>query len=142
MLAPLASFRLARPCVLLLALAIICLQPLAPLRAQNTSHTNGMPSASEKAEHRDVAAERAYDYFKFEYVVGSGSVKITDVKISITNTVWVEGWGGRFRTTGRAHLEYFDSVGRSFSRLSRDFEVITERKDDGHINVENLRVLL
>lgn len=128
--------------VSLIVLAALTIFSLAPLQAQDVPHTNTAPSANEKAEHRDIAAERAYDYFKFEYVVGSGSVKITDVKISVTNTVWVEGWGGRFRTTGRAHLEYFDSVGRSFSRISRDFEVVTERKPDGHINVENLRVLL
>jgi hypothetical protein len=93
------------------------------------------------ARHKAVAQERAETYFQYEYQVGSNAVKVTSSRVTIEETLPVQGWSGRFRTTGKAFVEYFDSVSRIFNRVNRDFEITSEQKaDTGTIKVVDLKV--
>jgi hypothetical protein len=52
----------------------------------------------------------------------------------------VTGWTGRYRTEGKAYLEFFDSKGWSYSRATSRFEVLTEQKPDGALKVVDFLV--
>jgi hypothetical protein len=94
--------------------------------------------AAEAERHKEVAKERAEDYFQFEYPLGSNAVRVTAVKFTVEETKWVEGWPGRYRTCGKAHVEFFDSATRTFGRVSRGLQIVTEEKSDGVIKVQHL----
>ncbi len=87
------------------------------------------------ASHRQVAEERARRYFEFEYSAGSGAVSVTKLAIQTRPPEPVDGWPGRYRTRGRAWIEFFESKGRSFGRRDERFEVITEQKPDQSVAV-------
>jgi hypothetical protein len=95
---------------------------------------------SESERHQNFATDRVEDHFRYEYQIGSGYIKVTDSKVSPDETLPVQGWSGRFRTSGKAHVEYFDSQTRTFGRLSREFEIVTEENQDGNLKVMSLRV--
>ena len=56
------------------------------------------------------------------------SVSITALDIDADQPEAIMGWPGRYRTKGKAYLEFYDSRGNSFSRTTSSFEVITEQK--------------
>lgn len=117
--------------------------PTVAFNAPTTGSTVAPRSANTRAEserHQAFASERVEDHFRYEYQIGSNAVKVTSAKVSPEETVWVHGWAGRFRTTGKAHVEYFDSQTRTFGRLSREFEIVTEENDAGTLKVMSLRV--
>jgi len=87
------------------------------------------------AAHRNAAEARAARYYRFEYRAGSDSIKVTALQIETDPPQPVDGWPGRYRTQGRAFLEFYDSVGRSFSRASSRFEVLTEQAPDKPLTV-------
>ena len=94
--------------------------------------------ADEAERHKTVARERAEDYFQFEYPLGS--VRVTAVKFAVEETEWVQGWTGRYRTYGKAYLEFFDSQTRTFQRLMRKAEIVTEEKENHVIKVQHFLV--
>ncbi len=94
------------------------------------------------ASHRQVAEERARRYYEFEYQVGSNAVSVTKLDIQTQPPEAIDGWPGRYRTRGRALLEFFESKGRSFSRGASRFEVVTEQKTDGSVVVIDITTRL
>lgn len=93
-------------------------------------------------KHESVALEKARRYFKFEYPLGSGAVHAFNVEIESHGTKEVPGWPGRYRTSGKAYIEYYDRQGRAPYRTAREFEIVTQEKDDGSIEIEDLTVKL
>lgn len=85
--------------------------------------------------HASVALTRAEKYYRYEHRVGSNSISVVSSDVSLEDTVDVPGWEIRFRTTGKASLEIFDSRGRSYSRVTFRFEVFTEQNGSGRIVV-------
>jgi hypothetical protein len=77
--------------------------------------------------HKAAALKRAQSYYRFEYRVGSDSATVTALDLDLTTPTPVPGWEGRYRTEGKAQLEFYDSRGRSFQRRSSSFEVTTEK---------------
>ena len=78
--------------------------------------------------HKEAAVERAKRYFRYEFKAGSDSISVTALDIDAEQPEAIEGWLGRYRTKGKAYLEFYDSKGSSFSRTTESFEVITEQK--------------
>ncbi len=81
-----------------------------------------------RARHRAAAVKRAERFFTYEFQAGSSAISVYDRDIEVEETEAIEGWPGRYRTKGRAYLQFYDSRGRSFSRTNSRFEVITEQK--------------
>lgn len=87
-----------------------------------------------KAErHRQVALERAQNFYRYELPLGSGEVRVTAANFETEDPEVVTGWTERYRTQGKVFLEYFDSRGRSFNRTTDRFEVVTEQKPGASI---------
>lgn len=84
--------------------------------------------AATREEHKAKAIDRADTYFTYEHNKHmSGSVTIK-TKITVTSVEAVPGWGGRYRTTGEAFMNYYNSYGRSVKTDSCKFEVLTQEK--------------
>ncbi len=95
-------------------------------------------SDSEIERHKAIATDRAEDYIRYEYLVGS--VRVTSVRFAVDEIKQVDGWYGRYRTYGRAYVEFFDAGTRSYNRLSRKMEIVTEEKSGKVIKVESVRL--
>jgi hypothetical protein len=93
------------------------------------------PSDAARVRHREAAMKRAERYFTYEHQAGSSALSVYDRDVEVERTEAIEGWPGRYRTRGRAYIQYYDSRGRSFSRTSSRFEVITEQKPGEDIEV-------
>ncbi len=93
------------------------------------------PRAAPVSRHREAASERARRFFTYEYQAGSSSVSVYECEIETEETEPIAGWDGRYRTKGRAYLQFYDSRGRSFSRATSRFEVITEQKPGKGVEV-------
>jgi hypothetical protein len=87
--------------------------------------------------HRRAARNRADTYFRYEHQMGSNNISLTSLKIELDEPEAIQGWPGRYRTTGKAGIEYYDSKGGSFQRTTSTFEVITEQKGTGPVQVES-----
>ena len=90
----------------------------------------GADDAAALADHRQVAEERARQYYEFEFMAGSGAVSVTKLDIQTRPPEAVPGWPGRYLTRGKAFVEYYESKGRSFGRRAGRFEVVTLQKPD------------
>ncbi len=82
------------------------------------------------AEHKAAAEARATEFYKFELQAGSNAISVNKLTLHLDQPQPVDGWTGRYRTTGRAFYEFYDSVG-SFQRGTGSFEVVTERQKPG-----------
>ncbi len=114
----------------------------APHASGSGSARAGVPTVSAEsavAAHRDAALRHAERYYRFEFAAGSSQIRVTALDFAPTETKAVTGWPGRFRTEGKAFLEFFDSKGNSFSRTTDLFEVITEQTPDGPVHVASFR---
>lgn len=80
------------------------------------------------AWHKEAAAAHARRYFQYEFKAGSDAIVVTELDLEMNQPQMVDGWPGRYRTTGRALLTFYESKGRSFSRSACAFEVLTEGK--------------
>jgi hypothetical protein len=121
-------------------MSVVATQP--PAAGTNVANPAPVAQASDSADHerqlarhREVAEDRARRYFEFEYRAGSNAISVTKLDIQTKPPEAVDGWPGRYRTKGRAYLEFFESKGRSFSRGASSFEVITEQKPDQSVAV-------
>lgn len=112
--------------------------PAPPRPATKTAASSNEPSANPAQAHAQAAADRAARFFRYELPVGSSSISVYEVSIEILSTEIVSGWEGRYRTRGKAYIQYYDSVGRSYSRQTEGFEIITEGKSGGAILVIDL----
>jgi len=92
-------------------------------------------SDADAAKHQKVALAKAQHYYRFERHVGSHPVAVTDLDIKPDETKPVDGWTGRYRTSGKAVVEYYDPVTQIRSKSTYEFEVLTEQKDSGNIEV-------
>ncbi len=110
--------------------------PVAPARVVRvtTVAPSGTTDAA-RARHREVAVKRAERYFTYEHQAGSSALSVYDRDVEVERTEAIEGWPGRYRTRGRAYIQYYDSRGRSFSRTTSRFEVITAQKPGEDIEV-------
>lgn len=88
-----------------------------------------------RARHRAASVQRAQRFFTYEFQAGSSAISVYDRDIEVEETEAIEGWPGRYRTKGRAYLQFYDSRGRSFSRTTSRFEVITEQKPGREVAV-------
>ena len=96
--------------------------------AHSGDTTDATVADPQLAGHKEAAVERAKRYFRFEYQAGSNAISITALDIETDQPEAIVGWLGRYRTKGKAYLEFYDSKGNSFSRTTSLFEVITEQK--------------
>lgn len=99
--------------------------PASPTR--RIEQTAGSTPAS-ASRHRQVATTRAKRFFTYEFQAGSSAISVYDCNIETEESEAIAGWPGRYRTKGRAYIQYYDSRGRSFSRTTSGFEIITEQK--------------
>jgi|GEM_PF-3340112 len=109
--------------------------PTSPPRIDRT-YSDAAEVARAEAEvrqHAQAARNKADRYFRYEYRLGSNAVRIRSLDLDLGATEAVSGWSGRYRTTGKAYIEYFDSAGWSYSRTNSVFEVVTEQKPNGQI---------
>lgn len=79
-------------------------------------------------QHQAVARAHAQRYYRYEHIYGSNAIIVRSVSLDLTVPAPVPGWIGRFRTEGKAYVEYYDSRGRSFQRATSNFEILTEQK--------------
>jgi hypothetical protein len=87
--------------------------------------------------HRAAALKRAENYYRYEHRIGSNNIVVRSIAFETDPISPVSGWEGRYRTEGKALIEYFDSAGRSFQRTTQAFEVTTEQKPGGPLVVVN-----
>ncbi len=94
-------------------------------------------AAQEKVleKHKQAALARARNYYRYEFQAGSSAISVTAEDFETDQPEPVAGWLGRYRTTGRVFLEFFDSKGYSYSRTTDKFEIITEQKPREAIKV-------
>lgn len=116
-------------------------------RAPNADRTYLDAAENARAEadlrqHAQVARTRAERYFRYEYRLGSNAVRVRSVDLDTRPPESVSGWTGRYRTNGKAYIEYFDSAGWSHSRTNASFEVVTEQKATGHIEAVDFTLSL
>lgn len=90
------------------------------------------------AAHKEVAMARLEKYYRYEYMVGPISVKVTALDFEVSRPRAVPGWEGRYEMQGKAYLEYFDSRGGSFQRTTSAFEIVTEERPGDEIKVVDL----
>lgn len=102
----------------------------APAVVEPKHNKGEKKAATLLAKHKAAAEARAKQYFQFELQVGSNSISVTKLSLDADKPQPVEGWTGRYRTTGKAFYEFFDSVG-SFQRGTGSFEVVTEQQKPG-----------
>lgn len=88
-----------------------------------------------KSAHMKAARKRTERFYRYEFAAGSNSITVTAHDIEITNCEAVTGWTGRYRSEGTARLEYFDSKGNGFQRISSKFEILTEGSEESTITV-------
>lgn len=113
---------------------------MEPTDSPNPDRTSSDAAEAARAEadlrqHTQVARTRADRYFHYEYRLGSNAVRVRSLDLDTYAPEAVSGWTGRYRTSGKAYIEYFDSAGWSYSRTSSGFEVVTEQKPNGQIEV-------
>lgn len=92
-------------------------------------------SDADAAKHQKVALAKAEHYCRYERRFGSHPVAVADLDIEAYETKPVDGWAGRYRTSGKAVVEYYDPTTQSHSKSTYEFEVLTEQKDSGNIEV-------
>lgn len=114
----------------------------APAPAPAVAPAPAPPAADQPqlAAHKKAAEARATRYYRFEYKAGSDSIAVTALQLETDPPVAVEGWPGRYRIQGRAFMEFYDSVGRSFSRATSRFEVLTEQAPGKPVSVVDFTV--
>lgn len=120
-------------------------QPVLPTSNLDRTYIDAAENARAEADfrqHAETARTRAERYFRYEYRVGSNAVRVRSLDLDTTPPEPISGWTGRYRTTGKAYLEYFDSAGWSYSRADAPFEVVTEKKPNGHIEVVDFSLRL
>lgn len=94
------------------------------------------PAEDPRLQHEAVARNRAQRYYEDEFQVGSGAIIIVKLSLDTDEPEPIPGWTGRYRTTGRANIGFYESKGRSFSRTQTStFECITEQKPGERIKV-------
>ena len=125
--------------VSLTALAIV-LAPITVLLQPSEVIAASTRAETDAERHKATVEERMTDYFHYEYVIGLNRGIVTAAKASVIETLPVQGWPGRFRSSGKGYVEYYDAARRSVGRITRDFEVVTEEKASGAIKVESLKV--
>jgi hypothetical protein len=118
--------------------AFVTSQPVAPSAVPEkpasapTVQMIDTPSATGSdqmlASHKGAAEERAQRYYRYEFKAGSDAISVTALDIETEQPEAIMGWPDRFRTKGKAYLEFYDSKGGSFSRTTSSFEIITEQK--------------
>lgn len=113
--------------------------PAAPPAAPAATPAAGADDAAAIADHRQVAEERARQYYEFEFMAGSGAVSVTKLDIQTRPPEPVPGWPGRYLTRGKAFVEFYESKGRSFGRRAGRFEVVTLQKPDQSVIVVEFR---
>jgi len=125
--------------------AIVTSQPVAPVVhpekpvSTPTAQVVATPSSPDSdqglARHEEAAQTRARRYYQYEFKAGSDSISVTALDIVTDQPEAIIGWLGRYRTKGKAYLEFYDSKGGSFSRTTSLFEVITEQNPGQPIKV-------
>lgn len=106
----------------------VIVRPTIPVSPAPTPVASGAAGADQNlAAHKQAAEARAARYYRFDYQAGSGSILVTALQIETDQPEEVQGWPGRYRTEGRAFMEFYDSKGGSFSRATSRFEVLTEQ---------------
>lgn len=123
----------------LVAVALLCTPRAvyAEVAELSSLATDGI--SAEAARHKATVEERMTDYFQYEYVAVNAG-KVTSAKASVIEILPVQGWPHRFRSTGKAYVEYVDVARRTVGRVTREFEVVTEEKSGGAIKVESLKI--
>jgi hypothetical protein len=99
-----------------------------PAPASRPARVDPMLAQSSLMGHQNAARTRANRYFQYEHQMGSNSIVVTSLSLELSPPVSVPRWTGRFRTDGKAYIQYYDSRGGSFQRTTSTFEVTTEQK--------------
>jgi hypothetical protein len=84
--------------------------------------------------HKDSALERARNYYRYEHRMGSANIRMTSIDFESNEPKSVTGWPGRYRTEGKALIQYSDGRG-SIQSTAELFEVLTEQKPGDSIKV-------
>jgi len=115
---------------------------VAPSRVAKTmpARREIQAASGDLAAHLEAVVTRAERFFRYEHKAGSDSISVTAIDIETEEPVAVTGWEGRYRTAGKAYLEYYDSKGRSFQRTTSGFHVITEQKPGKAVTVVEFRL--
>jgi hypothetical protein len=124
----------------LFALALALAPFTTEARASEAIAVTTRGASAEAERHKTTVEERMTDYFQYEYVGGLNRGIVISAKASVIETLPVQGWPHRFRSSGKAYVEYYDAARRTSGRITREFEVVTEEKDSGAIKVESLKV--
>jgi hypothetical protein len=107
----------------------------APGPAALAADTAAADQEKQVTRHKQAAEARAQRYFQYEFKAGSDAISVTLLDLETDQPEAVDGWPDRYRTKGKAYVEFFDSKGRSFSRTTCLFEVITEQKPNQPVRV-------
>ena len=88
-----------------------------------------------RSAHQEKAQERATNFYQIEYQPGSNNITVTVLSFESSRPQVVEGWPNRFRTEGKAYLEYYNSVAHTYDRSTSTYEVLTEQKPGDELKV-------
>ena len=110
-------------------------KPASAPAAQVDEPSGATVADQQLASHKKAALTRARRYYQYEFKAGSDAISVTALDIETFQPEAITGWLGRYRTKGKAYLEFYDSRGGSFSRTTSSFEVITEEKPGQPIEV-------
>lgn len=86
-------------------------------------------------EHRTAALARAERFYRYELEPGWSTIVLNAVDFESRDPQPVTGRPGRFRTEGKAYLEFYDNWSRNFQRRTSRFAVITEKRADESVRV-------
>ena len=103
-------------------------------RVQAEARAKAAEEAIRKEKAKQTMRTHARNYFGYEYKTGSGAIIMTSPAIEIDEAEWMNNWD-RYRVTGKAFYDFYDSKGSSFSRGSRLFEGRVEVKPEGSMKV-------
>ena len=104
-----------------------------------------MPRVAEQTEpgsapanvpaHQVAAKARAEQYYRHEFRLGSQPIYLRQLTLAYEAPQPITGWSGRYRTEGKAFIEYHDGRSQNSQQTSSAFEVITEQKPGQQVTV-------
>lgn len=114
--------------------------PSAPAPEKPARPAAPAETADPVKAHQEAAIAQVKRYYKFEYGSGRASSTVTDFDFEVEETKEVAGWFNRYRTKGKAYVEFYSGSLRrgSYSRETSLFEITTEQKPGEELKVIEL----
>lgn len=110
-------------------------RPQPPVQWSRPASPQSAKATVDLAAHKIAATDRARTFYHTEFKSGSVGTSVVVNFLGLDEPEEITGWEGRYRTQGRAELEYRDRNYRSTGKVNSTFEVITESKSGAAVTV-------